>query len=75
VDHEHTAGLYARSRVADYWVVDLAGDALGVRRDPDAWADAPHGWRDRTVLTWRPPATVMSLATRGTPIPVADLWP
>jgi Uma2 family endonuclease len=75
VDHEHKASLYARAGIADYWIVDLAHEALEVHRDPEPSPKAPYGWRYRSVMTLRPPATVAPLARPGTPIPVADLLP
>src|SRR3990167_4432681 len=75
VDREHKASLYARAGIADYWIVDLARDALEVHRDPGASPDAPYGWRYRSVVTLRRPATVAPLAAPGTPIPVTDLVP
>lgn len=69
------ASLYARAGIADYWIVDLVHAALEVHRDPEASPDASGGWRYRSVVTLRPPATVAPLASPGTPIPVADLLP
>ena len=75
VDHQYKASLYARARVADYWIVDLAHEALGVHRDPEPSPEASYGWRYRDVMALRPPATVAPIARPGTPIPVADLLP
>jgi len=73
VDREHKAGLYARAGIADYWIIDLVHDALVVHRDPEASPDVLFGWRYRSVVTLRPPATVAPLIAPGSPIPVADL--
>lgn len=73
IDREYKASLYARAGVLDCWIIDLAHDALEVHRDPEASPDALYGWRYRSVVTLRPPATVAPLAAPGNPIPVADL--
>ena len=74
-DREYKASLYARAGVPDCWIIDLAHDALEVHRDPEASPDALYGWRYRSVVTLRPPATVAPLAAPGASIPVADLLP
>jgi Uma2 family endonuclease len=73
IDREYKANLYARAGIPDCWIIDLAHDALEVHRDPEASPDALYGWRYRSVMTLRPPATVAPLAAPGNPIPVADL--
>ena len=75
IDHEYKASLYARAGVADYWIIDLVRDVLEVHRDPEISAEAPCGWRYRSVVTLRPPATVASLVVPGGVISVADLLP
>ena len=75
IDHEYKASLYARAGIADYWIIDLVRDALEVHRDPQMSAEAPCGWRYRSVVTLRPPATVAPLVVLGGVIPVADLLP
>ncbi len=73
IDREYKASLYARAGIPDYWIIDLAHDAVEVHRDPEASPDALYGWRYRSMLTLRSPATVAPLAAPGSPIPVADL--
>jgi len=75
IDREYKANLYARAGIADYWIIDLVHDAVEVHRDPEASPDAPYGWRYRSVVTLRRPATIALLAEPGSPIPVADLLP
>jgi len=75
IDHEYKASVYARAGIADYWIIDLVRDALEVHRDPEMSAEAPCGWRYRSVVTLRPPATVALLVVPGGVIPVADLLP
>jgi Uma2 family endonuclease len=75
IDRDHKTSLYARARVQEYWIVDLARDAIEVHRVPEAAPDAPYGWRyrDRDVL--RAPALIAPLIASDNPIPVADLLP
>ena len=72
-DRDYKAGLYARAGIIDYWIVDLAHDTLEVHREPEASAEAPHGWRYRRVTVRRPPETVALLVEPRTTIRVADL--
>ena len=75
VDREYKASLYARAGVPDYWIIDLARDMIEVHREPEAALDAPCGWRYRSVVALRPPATVAPLAAPGGAVAVADLLP
>jgi len=75
IDREYKTGLYARARVADYWIVDVVNGVLEVHRKPEAFADSLHGWRYRSVTALRPPAAVTPLFALGTSIRVADLLP
>src|SRR5262249_4774247 len=70
IDHEYKASLYARAGIADYWIIDLVREALEVHRDPEISAGALYGWRYRSVVTLRPPATVAPLLVPDAPIPV-----
>jgi len=74
-DREHKTSLYARAGIPDCWIIDLAHDALEVHREPESSPDALYGWRYRSVMTLRPPATVAPLVAPGSPIPIADLLP
>ena len=75
IDREYKASLYARAGVPDYWIIDLAHDAVQVHRDQGPSPDAPCGWRYRSVVTLSPPATVSPLAAPDAPILAADLLP
>jgi hypothetical protein len=46
-----------------------------VHREPEASADAPYGWRYRSVQILRPPASVAPLIAPSHAIRVADLLP
>ena len=75
IDREHKASLYARAGLVDYWIVDVGSGALEVHRDPESSAEAPYGWRYRSVATRRGPAIVAPLVAPGSAIPVATLLP
>jgi Uma2 family endonuclease len=75
LDREHKGSLYARARVADYWIVNLVDRVLEVYRDPAASAEAPFGWRYATLLRLGPADAVSPLALPAAPIAVADLLP
>ncbi|HEV8440526.1 MAG TPA: Uma2 family endonuclease [Methylomirabilota bacterium] len=74
-DREHKAGLYARARVADYWIVNLVDQTLEVYREPALAPLTPFGWRyvRRQVLGLG--ASVFPLAAPSARIGVADLLP
>jgi Uma2 family endonuclease len=75
IDHAYKASLYARARVPEYWIVDVARETVEVHREPRESAAAVHGWAYERVEVLRPPATVSALIAPDTPIPVADLLP
>lgn len=62
------ARLYARARIAEYWVLDLVRRQLHVHRHPEGGA-----WRERTVLSEGESVTPAS-ASRVT-LPVAEMLP
>src|SRR5882724_637743 len=45
LDREHKGSVYARARVADYWIVNLVDRVLEVYREPIGDQAAPFGWR------------------------------
>jgi Uma2 family endonuclease len=73
LDRRLKAGLYARARLREYWIVNLAGGGLEVHRDPQQAADAPSGWAYGLVESFPRGVTVAPLAAPGTSIRVADL--
>jgi Uma2 family endonuclease len=68
LDRRLKAGLYARARITDYWIVNLVDRTLEVHREPH-----PDGYRSIVRLT--PSATVAPLAVPSVVIAVADLLP
>ncbi len=75
LDRREKASLYARARIADYWIVNLVEEAIEVYRDPAAATDAPYRWRYGSTVTLRAGNAVTPLALPGSAIPVSDLLP
>ena len=74
-DREHKGSLYARARVADYWIVNLPGGRLEIYREPVPDDAAPFGWCYGHHATLGPDEHVSPLALPGVEIAVADLLP
>jgi Uma2 family endonuclease len=72
-DRNRKASLYARSGMADYWIVNLVDRHLEVRRDPVPDEGQPFGFRYRDVAVLKPGDLVAPLAFPAIRIPVADL--
>ena len=74
-DRGRKAAIYARSGIADYWIVNLVDRQLEVHRDPVA--DPKHRFRFRyaDVRIVKPPGVVAPLAAPHASIAVADLLP
>jgi len=75
LDRQEKASLYARARIADYWIVNLVDRILEVYREPVADPDAPYGWRYRSTATLHAGDVVTPLARAGSTVPVSDLLP
>jgi Uma2 family endonuclease len=75
LDRSEKASLYARARIADYWIVNLAEQAVEVYRDPVLDTDASYGWRYGSIATLRGGNVVTPLALPGGTIRVSDLLP
>jgi hypothetical protein len=75
LDRRLKAGLYARARLPEYWIVNLVESTLEVHRFPQPSPEASHGWAYQSVDVLRPPAVVTPLAAPGVRIPVAELLP
>jgi Uma2 family endonuclease len=75
LDREYKGSLYARARVADYWIVNLADRMLEVYRDPVPDASASYGWAYRSVQSLHAGEHVSPLAAPTARIQVADLLP
>ncbi|HVQ77535.1 MAG TPA: Uma2 family endonuclease [Candidatus Binatia bacterium] len=75
LDRRVKAGLYARARLQEYWIVNLVERVLEVHRDPRPSAGAASGWAYHAVEILGPPGVVTPLGAPGTAIPIADLLP
>lgn len=74
-DTQDKANLYAAAGIADYWVVDVAGQALFVFRDPTLEPNARFGHTYRTRSRLGPTDTATPLAAPTSSVRVADLLP
>ncbi len=74
-DREEKGSLYARARIAEYWIVNLIDRVLEIHRDPAPDPAAPHGWRYRSVVTLAPPSMITPVALPSVQIRIADLLP
>jgi Uma2 family endonuclease len=67
-DRGEKAELYARARIADYWIINLAEICVEVFREP-------HRGRYRSLRTFEPGDTISPLAFPKISLNVADLIP
>lgn len=74
-DRLHKGSLYARARIADYWIVNLVGRVLEVYRDPGPAPSAAYGWGYRSVTVLRSGDVVVPLGFSSSRLAVADLLP
>ena len=74
-DRRRKASLYARARIADYWIVNLVDRRIEVFRDPvpDPTQHYGYGYSSHSVVV--PPGAVTPLALPAVAIPAADLLP
>jgi Uma2 family endonuclease len=75
LDRNRKGSLYARSSIADYWIVNLVDRQLEVYRNPVADSSAPSGFRYADVTILRPGDFVSPLAAPTARVAVADLLP
>lgn len=73
LDREEKGSLYARARIAEYWIVNLIDRVLEIYRDPAPDLAAPHGWRYRAVAALAPGAVIAPAELPAAQIRVADL--
>ena len=73
LDQREKASLYARARIADYWIVNLVDNILEVYRDPVADPDTPYGWRYGSTAILHAGDVVTPLALSHPGVPVSDL--
>ena len=65
----------ARARIADYWIVDLAGRVLEVHREPLRPGSARPNWRYASVEMFGREAMVSPFAAPDSTVVVSDLLP
>jgi Uma2 family endonuclease len=69
------ATVYARVRIADYWIVNLIDRVLEVHREPARPGPALRHWTYATIETLGADATITPLSAPSAGIRVADLLP
>jgi Uma2 family endonuclease len=74
-DRRQKGSLYARARVADYWIVNIPDRQLEVYREPRPDPAAPFGWSYGATRALGPGERVAPLAAPAAPVTVADLLP
>ena len=74
-DRTEKASLYAAAEIPDYWVLNLIGRRLEVRRDPFPDAKELYGFGYKTVMILEAGDFVSPLAAPQSSIAVADLLP
>ena len=74
-DTQDKGNLYAAAGIADYWVVDVAGQALFVFRDPAPEPNARFGHTYSTRSRLEPTESVAPAAAATASVRVADLLP
>jgi Uma2 family endonuclease len=75
-DRRRKASLYARTAIADYWIVNLVDRQLEVHRDPAADSTQAYGFGYANPLLILGPADLVTpLAAPHARIPVTNLLP
>jgi Uma2 family endonuclease len=74
-DRTYKGSLYARARVPELWIVNIADRVLEVYRDPRPDASASYGWAYRSVQSLSAREHVSPLSAPQASVPVADLIP
>jgi Uma2 family endonuclease len=69
------AAIYARARIADYWVVNLVDRAVEVHREPARPGPARRNWGYALVRALGAGDAIAPLAAPSARIPVAELLP
>lgn len=72
-DRNRKSELYARTKIQEYWIVNLVDDQLEVYRDPDLKLNGKGFYHSRAI--YLPGQTVASLAFSTCEINVAAMFP
>jgi len=75
IDREHKGSLYARARLADYWIVNLRDRVLEMYREPVSDPSAPFGWNYARCDVLDASARAMPLAAPHASVAVTQLLP
>ena len=75
LDREHKGSLYARARLREYWIVNLADRVVEVYREPGPDVTAFYSWAYRSLQRLSAEQSVTPLAAPTARIAVADLLP
>ncbi len=67
--------LYARARIADYWIVNLVDRQLEIYRQPMADADAKYGFGYTVSEIYQPGQIVSPLAMGEKIVALSDVLP
>ena len=74
-DRLDKGSLYAKSGIADYWIVNLVDNVLEVYREPVRDPSQPSGFRYAKVEVYRPGSMASPLVAPGATVAVSDLIP
>src|SRR5262245_3291550 len=69
------AAMYARARIADYWILNLIDRVLEVHREPARPGPARRNWGYAAMEVLGASATITPLASPSGAVRVADLLP
>ncbi|MBX9627889.1 MAG: Uma2 family endonuclease [Gemmataceae bacterium] len=73
-DRNAKASMYAAAAIADYWIVNVPGGQLEIRRDPQPDATQEFGYGYASLTTHKPGTTASLLALPGAAVPVDRLF-
>jgi Uma2 family endonuclease len=69
------AAVYARARIADYWIVNLVDRVLEIHREPARPGPARRSWGYASIETLAADSAIAPLAAPSAAIRIADLLP
>jgi Uma2 family endonuclease len=75
LDRRDKGSLYARARLADYWIVNVVDRVVEIYREPQPDASAPYGWSYASMTVVAAPTILTPLALPSLRLPASDLLP